>query len=149
MNERLQGQLRLITAQFVWIAALLHVGVGVVQWYRRVQYGIWLPQDVRFALFILSGLALIGGLYFAARAEDRRPYYLAGIAIMLGYVAGYFAWHFFGHRPYILWGPGQPYDSVSRQWFLDHLLAGPIEFGAILVEVFAAVLLAVLYRTEN
>lgn len=149
MDEAGQRALRFVAAQLVFVVALLHLGLGAFQWFRWLQAGFLLPRDVRWPVFVLSGLAVLVGLYPARRTTDRRPYYAAGTVVMLGYAVGYFAWHLSGHRPLLLFGPRAGTESVSVQWFLDHLFAGPVETLAILAEVLAAGTLLVLLLTDR
>jgi hypothetical protein len=136
--------LEFVAVQLVVVAAMLHVALGVFNWQRWFEAGFLVPEDTRWPLFIVSGIALLLGTAIAHTRENRRPFYAAGIAVMLSYVVGYFAWHLLGHRQYILFGQGVGTEQPSLQWFLDHLLAGPVEFGAIVVEVTAIIVLAAL-----
>ena len=139
-----------VTAQLVFIAALIHLGLGLFQWLEKLVLAGWLvPRDARWPVFTLSGLAVLVGMYAAARAENRRPYYVAGIAVMLGYVVGYFGWHLSGHRPLLIVGRGLPHDIDTVQFVLDHLFAGPLEFFAIFTEVTLAVVLAYLLVVDR
>jgi len=139
-----------VASQLVFVAALIHVAVGAVNWIRWLSAGFLLPQDARWPVFVLSGLAVIVGIYAASRAENRRPYYLAGVVVMLGYVVAYFGWHLGGHRLFLVAGPAAGNaETITVQWFLDHLFAGAVEFVSILVETVAAVALAVLYVTAG
>jgi len=139
-----------VTAQLVFIAALIHLGLGLFQWLEKLVLAGWLvPRDARWPVFTLSGLAVLVGMYAAARAENRRPYYVAGIAVMLGYVVGYFGWHLGGHRLLLIVGASTGSESISVGWFLDHLFAGPVEFLAIVTETLAALGLAVLFVTGD
>lgn len=87
-----------VASQLVFVAALIHVAVGAVNWVRWLSAGFLVPEDARWPVFVLSGLAIVVGVFAASRAENRRPFYLAGIVVMLGYVVGYFGWHLGGHR---------------------------------------------------
>jgi len=139
-----------VTAQLVFIAALVHLGLGLFQWIEKLVLAGWLvPRDARWPVFVFSGLAVLVGMYAAARAGNRRPYYAAGIVVMLGYVVAYFGWHLGGHRLLLVAGPGAGNESISVGWFLDHLFAGPVEFLAIVTETLAALGLAVLFVTED
>ena len=60
-----------------------------------------LVADPRPLAFVLSGTALLVGLSLSRNAPDRRPYYLAGAAVALTYVVGFFAWHFTGHGGFL------------------------------------------------
>lgn len=146
MDPDTRATLRFVGAQLVFVVGLLHLVLGVLNWLRWLQVGFVVPRDARWPLFVVSGLAVLGGLVLASRAADRRPYYASGIVVMLGYVVGYFGWHLGGHRPLLVAGPAPPAtEAVSLQWFLDHLLAGPVETLAVVAEVLAAaVLLALL-----
>jgi len=139
-----------ITSQLVFIAALVHFGLGTVEWLRWLSAGFLVPQDARWPLFVLSGVAIFVGMVLAWRADNRRPFYLVGIVVMVGYVLAYFGWHLGGHRTLLVAGPaaGNP-ESISVQWLVDHLFAGPAEFLSIVVETLAAIGLAVLFLTAD
>jgi len=138
-----------VASQLVFVAALIHVGLGTVNWIRWLAAGFLVPRDARWPAFVLSALAILVGIYAASRAGNRRPYYLAGVVAMLGYVVAYFGWHLGGHRLLLVTGPAAGNaESISLQWFLDHLFAGAVEFVSILVETLAAIGLAVLFVTE-
>ena len=145
MDESAARALRFAAAQLVFVAGLLHLGLGVVNWVRWLSVGFLVPRDLRWPLFVLSGLVVLGGLVAAGRAADRRPYYAAGVVAMLGYAVGYFGWHLSGHRPLLLLGPASARETVSVAWFVDHLFAGPVETVTLFAEFLAiAALLALL-----
>lgn len=150
METRTRRLVGFATSQFVFVAAMIHLSLGLFQWLEKLLLAGWLlPRDARWPVFVLSGLAILVGMALARSAENRRPFYLAGIAVMLGYVLAYFGWHLGGHRLLLIAGPGAGTEAISFQWFLDHLFAGPVEFLAILVETLAALGLAVLFVTET
>jgi hypothetical protein len=146
MNEDRRRILRLLAAQSAFVVALIHVGVGAVEWSRWLGAGFLVPRDLRWPVFVVSGLAVVGGIYLGSRADarTRRRLYAAGIVVMAGYVVGYFLWHLTGHRPLLVLGAGAGTESVSVSWFLAHLFAGPTEFASILFETLSVVLLTVL-----
>lgn len=148
MDDRTRTALRFVASQLVFVVGLLHLGIGAMNWLRWAMAGFLLPRDLRWPVFVVSGLAVLVGLYLAREADDRTPYYAAGIVVMLGYAVGYFGWHLSGHRPLLLLGQGTPTESVSVQWFLDHLFAGAVEAVSVFAEVAAAVLLVVLLLTD-
>ena len=142
--------LEFVAVQLVVVAAMIHVVVGVLGWSSWFEAGIPLRAGARYPLLIVSGIVLLGGIAYAHTRENRRPFYAAGTLLMAGYVVGYYLWHLLGHREVILFGEQRAAnETVSVQWFLDHLLAGPAELGAIVVEV-AAILVfaALLYVTR-
>lgn len=148
MNERLRGTVWFVALQLVFMAALVHVALGVWEWSRWARAGFLVPRDLRWPVFVASGLVVLYGLHRSLYTEARDPYYLAGIVVMLGYAGGYFAWHLVGHPTGLDPSTWLTNEAITLQWFLDHLLAGPVEFFAIAVEVGAAVLLAVLYLSD-
>ena len=146
MEEDTERVVGFVTAQLVFLAALIHLSLGLFNWIRWFEAGFLVPQDARWPVFVLSGFALLVGAFYAARADDRRPFYAAGVVVMLGYVLAYFGWHIGGHRLLLVVGPSPGTTEVlSVQWFLDHLFAGPVEFVSILVETLGAVGLTLLY----
>lgn len=150
MDDDTRFVIEFVAAQAVFVAALIHLTAGVTNWLRWVRAGFLFPEDLRWPLSVVSGIAIIAGLYVGSHRERRRPFYGAGIVAMAGYVLAYFGWHLGGHRLGLVTGPsaGGP-ETVGLQWFLDHLLAGPVEFIAVAVEVLAVVLLAVLLLASD
>ncbi|MFB6361641.1 MAG: hypothetical protein ABEH59_10015 [Halobacteriales archaeon] len=148
MEARTRSVLRFVGSQLVFVVGLLHLGLGLVNWVRWLGAGFLLPRDFRWPVFVGSGLAVLAGLFLGRRAADRTPYYLAGIAVMLGYVVGYFGWHLSGHRPLLVLGQSVAAETVSVGWFLDHLFAGPVETVAIVAEVLAALTLLALLVSD-
>lgn len=141
--------LEFVAVQLVVVAAMIHVVVGMLGWSTWFEAEIPLEAGARYPLLISSGITLLAGIAYAHTRENRRPFYAAGILAMAGYIVGYFLWHLLGHRRYILFGEGAGTESISVQWFLDHLLSGPAEFGAVVVEVAAIlVFVALLYVTR-
>lgn len=148
MDDRTRTAVRFVASQLVFVVGLLHLGIGAVNWLRWAMAGFLLPRDLRWPVFVVSGLAVLVGLYLAREADDRTPYYGAGVVVMLGYAVGYFGWHLSGHRSLLLLGPAADLETVSVQWFLDHLFAGAVETVSVFAEVAAAVLLVVLLLTD-
>ena len=148
MDDRADGALRFAASQLAFVVGLLHLGLGLVNWARWVGAGFLVPRDLRWPVFVVSGGAVLAGVYLARGARDRRPYYAAGVVVMAGYFVGYFAWHLTGHRPLLLLGPAAATETVSLQWFLAHLFAGPIETLALFAEAFAAAALLALWLRE-
>lgn len=150
MDEDTRFVIEFVAGQAVFVAALVHLTFGVINWARWTQAGALIPGDARWPAFVFSGGALILGLYVASHREQRRRFYAAGIVVMVGYIVGYFGWHLGGHRLLLIAGPAAGgTESITVEWFLDHLFAGPVEFGSIVVETLAAVLLAVLWVTAE
>jgi hypothetical protein len=148
MEESRALALRFVASQLVFVAALIHLGMGLVEWLRYASIGILVPPDVRWPAFVLSGVVIIGGLWLAYRAEAKRPYYLLGLVAMLGYIGGYFAWHLTGHRPLLLFGPATTH-ALTLQFVVDHYFAGTMETLSLTVEAVGAVLLGILYVFEE
>lgn len=144
MDDSRRTTVAFVASQLVFVAALIHLGLGLVEWYRYASVGFPIPPDYRWPIFVLSGVAIVAGLLAASRAERKRPFYLAGIVAMLGYVVGYFAWHLGGHRSLLLFGPSTAHE-ITLDFLVDHYFAGPMETVSLTVETVAAVLLAVLY----
>jgi hypothetical protein len=150
MEESRAVALRFLASQLVFVAALIHLGVGAMEWLRRLQYGIVVPIQLQYPLFVLSGVAVVAGLAVAWQSPRRRPWYLAGFVAMLGYVLAYFAYHLAGHRRAILWGRRlAPPEPVTLQFFVDHYFATPMATITLTVELLAAILLGVLYVADQ
>jgi hypothetical protein len=144
MEESRAVALRFVGSQLVFVAALIHIGMGAVEWSRYATIGLLVPPDLRWPAFVFSGLAIVAGLWVAYRAETKRPYYLLGILAMLAYVGGYFVWHLSGHRPLLLFGPSTTHE-LTLQFVIDHYFAGLMETLSLTIEVLAALVLGVLY----
>jgi len=139
----------LVAAHLAVVVAVLHLSMGLLNWFRWANAGFLVPRDLRWPLFVVSGLALFVGLVVAAQGRYRRPLYAGGIALMVTYVVGYFGWHMGGHRPQLIFGRGSTHEEPFFTVFVDHLFAGPVEFVAIVAEVALAVVLASLLVRES
>ncbi|NEU58283.1 hypothetical protein [Halorussus sp. MSC15.2] len=139
----------LLAAHLAVLVAVIHVTLGLYNWIRWASAGFLVPRDLRWPLFVFSGVALVVGLVLATRGRYRRPLYLGGIALMAVYVGGYFAWHATGHRPLLLFGEGAGHTGPLVPFLLDHLFAGPVKFLALTSEVALAVVLAYLFVRES
>src|SRR6056297_4155004 len=120
-----------VGAHLVVIVAVIHLSLGLYNWFRWANAGFLLPRDVRWPLFVVSGLALVVGLLLAAQGRYRRQLYAGGILLMAVYVVGYFGWHATGHRPLVLFGTGSTHTGPIVPFLLDHLLAGPVKTLAV------------------
>jgi hypothetical protein len=149
MDDDLPAPVYLLAAHLAVVVAVIHLSLGLFNWLRWASAGFLFPQDVRWPLFVASGVALVLGLLLAAQGRYRRPLYVGGILLMVGYVVGYFGWHLGGHRTFLLFGEntGHHHEPLSTV-LLDHLFAGPVEFLAIASEVALAVVLAYLLVRE-
>jgi len=144
MDDRQRLAITFVASQLVFVAALLHLAIGAIEWYRYVSIGMFVPPEIRYPLFVLSAVAILAGMTVAWQSERRKPWYLLGVVAMLGYVFGYFFWHLSGHRPLFLFGPATSHP-LTLQFLVDHYLAGSFETISLTVELLAAVLLGVLY----
>ncbi|MFC6989404.1 hypothetical protein ACFQJD_13100 [Haloplanus sp. GCM10025708] len=105
--------------------------------------------DPRPLLFVISGVALVGGTLLVARGFPRRPLYAGGIALMCTYILGYFAWHLSGHGGFL---PGREplyHGLTPLQAVVDHLRTYPVARLSKLAETLLLVVLVVLYRREE
>ena len=139
----------LVTAHLAVLVAVIHLTMGLYNWIRWANAGFLIPRDLRWPLFVFSGVVMIVGLLLAAQGRYRRPLYLGGIALMAVYVLGYFGWHVGGHRPLLFIGEGAGHTGPLVPFLLDHLFAGPVKFLAIASEVALAVMLAYLLVAES
>lgn len=144
MDESRRRTLAFVASQLVFVAALIHVGFGAIEWLRYAIVGLLVPPDLRWPLFVASGLAILAGMALAYRAERRRPFYLLGVLAMLAYVLAYFLWHLGGHRALLLVGPSTTHE-LTLGFVLDHYFAGPRETISLTIELVAALILGVLY----
>lgn len=150
MDDDLPSPVYLLAAHLAVVVAVIHLSLGLYNWIRWANAGFFFPRDVRWPLFVLSGVVLVLGLLVAAQGRHRRPLYLGGILMMAAYVVGYFGWHVGGHRTlfFVGEGTGHHHEPLSAV-LLDHLFAGPVEFLAVASEVSLAVVLAYLLAAES
>jgi hypothetical protein len=149
MNLRAFDPLHVVAVHLAVLVAVIHLALGVSNWLTYLSGGILVPPDVRWPLFVLSGLAIVAGLVAAIGGVDRRPLYAAGVALMIVYVVGYFAWHAGGHRPLLIVGPGTHHHGSTLAYLLAHVVAGPAEFLALASETALAGLLGYLYYHDR
>ena len=149
MNLRAFDPLHVVAAHLAVLVAVLPLALGVSNWLTYLSAGILVPPDVRWPLFVLSGLAIVAGLVAAIAGVDRRPLYAAGVALMVVYVVGYFAWHVGGHRPLLIVGPGTHHHGSTLSYLLAHVFAGPVEFLALAGETALAGALGYLYSRDR
>jgi len=150
MNLREFDAIHVVTAHLVVLVAVVHLALGVSNWLTYLGAGILVPPDLRWPLFVVSGIALVGGLLAAVAGAERRPLYLGGIALMVVYVVGYFAWHASGHRPLFVIGPGTDHHGSTLASLAAHAVAGPVESLALASETALAGLLgSLLYRERS
>lgn len=126
MDDRYRSAVVFVASQLVFLAAVVHVVVGAQKWGEYASYGILVPSDIRWPLFVVSGVAVVAGIGLARRSARERRWYLAG------------------HRPQFVFGPGTGHE-VTVGSMVGHYLAGPLETFTLTVEVLAAILLLVLY----
>lgn len=143
------SRIHFVAAQLAVVVAVIHLSLGVLNWTRWLMAGFLVPRDFRWPLFVVSGAAIIIGLFVAAAGRYRRPLYLGGIVLMVGYILGYFGWHLSGHRPLLLLGAGTQHRGPLLPFLLDHLFAGPVVFLALISEFALLVLLLYLLITES
>lgn len=108
-----------------------------------------LVYDPRPLLFVLSGIGVLLGVKLVILGVERERIYLLGMALMVAYFVGYFAWHLSGHGGFL---PGReplyhglhPVEAV-----VAHLVGNPVVAIAKLAEAALFAVLAVLYRREQ
>ena len=146
MKESRETAIRFVASQLVFLAALIHLGVGLAEWLGRLQVGILVPFQFRYPLFVFAGVAVMAGMAVAWQSERKRIWYLAGFVTMLAFVFTYFAYHLGGHRTLIFFGQSlAPAEGLSIGFFVDHYFATMLSTVTLTVELAAAALLGVLY----
>ena len=108
-----------------------------------------LAGDPRPVLFVISGLAIIGGVLLVLWDFPRKPIYGLGILLMLIYIGGYFAWHLSGHGGFL---PGREplYHGLTPiEAVVAHLRDYPIARWAKIAEFLLLVVLLILYQRES
>lgn len=138
-------------AYTIAIIHLFHPSLGLPAFVAYIAAGTPLI-DPRPAAFVLSGVAIIIGVNLIALGIPRPPIYLLGIALMILYITGYFAWHMFGHGAWWPLGPEQPSMSHTVTEILfgpHHLRSNRLALASKLAELALLVVLAVLYSRES
>lgn len=149
MTEDASWRVRLVGANLAFIAAGIHLLMGLRFWLIYARAGNLIPPDPRVALWTISGLAIFAGMGALYLGAPKRPLYGLGAGMMAVYVLGYFSWHLGGHGKFYLGGNPDLHGVPLSTYLLDHLLAGPIETVSIGIEVALFVLLVILlYRDE-
>lgn len=149
MDSDFPSPAALVAAHLAIVVAVIHLSMGLLEWFQYAAIGLLIPPDLRWLLFVVSGLAIVAGLVLAAQGRYRRPLYVGGIILMATYVVGYFGWHWGGHRRLLLFGEGTHHHGPLVPFLVEHLFAGPIEFLAIASEVALAILLAYLLIRDS
>lgn len=142
----------LITAGVLaYLVAAVHLfhpsrGFGRLVVMLSVDPGL-LAADPRPLAFVLSGLAILVAVPAVAQGFSERPVVVAGVALTVAYLVGYFAWHLSGHGG-ILPGREPLYHGLTPvQAVVDHLTTDPWAAVAVVAElVLLAVLVVLLSR---
>ena len=149
-SERLDADaLRIVGAGLAFLVAIVHLYWGMPRLIAYLNVGTM--PDPRPPLFVLSGVAILIGVTIVAAGGDRRPVYVAGIALMLAYLLGYGAWHtVLGHGAFWPWGPGgHVHGGNPIVVIAEHLVADPLALVSKLAELALLAILIVLYRLES
>lgn len=146
--------LRYVAAALAVVVAALHLfhpdyGIFALMTYLSIPS---LP-DPRPLAFVLSAVAILLGMALVADGVlSRKTAALAGIGLMIAYIAGYFGWHMFGHGAWWPWGTGLGGHSHSFGEILfgnEHLRSDPIALGSKVAEIALLVVLALIYADES
>lgn len=107
-----------------------------------------LVSHPRPLLFVVSSIAIILGVPLAATNRHRKTVYACGIALMLAYIVGYFAWHLSGHGGFLPSREPLYHGMTPLEALVSHL---SYDFRALiskLTELTLLAILIVLYRRE-
>lgn len=100
--------------------------------------------------FTASGIAIIVAVMLVWFGAPRKPIYALGMALMVTFIVGYFAWHFTGHGGFLpgrgAYGHGElgPLENV-----IAHLASDAWARASKLAETALLIVLAVLYYRER
>jgi hypothetical protein len=147
-------QLELLAVGLAVVVALVHMfhpdrGVARLTLLFSADPGLLLAQPRPLA-FVVSSFLLLVGASAIALGVSSRGLYVAGMALMVTYVVGYFAWHFSGHGGFL---PGReplhhglpPHEAV-----VSHLSGSALASTAVVAEVFLLLVCASLFwRRRN
>lgn len=150
MNAENRRTVELLALQLAGLVVAIHLSWGLSRLAGQLRHGVYI--DPRPGTFVLSAAAIIAGVAYVALGGRRRPVYLLGIALMLTYMLGYWAWHLIGHVPAMPWVETQ--TDPHPEWgpvetLVRHLAADPIALVSKLVEGALAIVLGVLYVEEG
>jgi hypothetical protein len=130
MEEARVRKLRFVALQVVGAAAVVHLVVGGAELLRIAGAGLLGPYltnfvaaDPRPILFLLSGLAIVGGIVAVARGHlDYRTGYRLGLLMLGVYVLSWVGWHTVLDHGFALGGetPTNP-DSHAHDGLLGTL----------------------------
>jgi len=110
----------------------------------------WQFPDPRPLLFVGSGMAILLGIARVLDGRDPKPLYLAGIGLMIAYLAGYALWHTgLAHGAFWPWGP-EPITHEESAWRVVaiHLRGDPVALVSKILELGLLGVLTVLYRRD-
>lgn len=146
-------RLRYAGAGLAYLVAALHLFHPKLGFSRLVLVVSANPEllltDPRPLAFALSGFAIVAGVTALLLGVPSRPVYVAGIALMVTYVGGYFAWHLSGHGGFLpgrrpLYHGFQPHEAV-----IAHLTTDLWAAVLIVLEIALLTVLITLYRRES
>ena len=140
---------RYLAGALALLVAGIHLYWGFPRLVVYIQAGM--VPDPRPLLFVASAIAILLGIARVLDGSDPDRIYLAGIGLMLAYIAGYALWHTgLAHGAFWPWGP-EPitHDESALRVVADHLLADRLAQVSKLAEALLAAVLFVLYRGQN
>ena len=149
VGSDLPSPVYLVAAHLALVVAVIHLTMGLFDWFRYMSVGIYIPPDPRILPFVASGVAVVLGMLLAAQGRYRRPLYAGGIVVMVGYILGYFSWHWNGHHSLIPFNQRTQHEGPLLSFFIEHLFAGTVEFLALASEFALAVVLLYLLIKES
>jgi len=141
--------IHIVAAHLALVTAVVHLALGILNWVQYASAGILLPPDLRWPLFVASGLAIVVGMVALVSGYPKRPLYVGGSVLMIVYIVGYFGWHVSGHRPLLVVGTGTHHHGSTVSYLLAHVVAGPAEFLSLVSEAGLLVVLLYLLVTEE
>lgn len=150
MNAETRRWVELAALQLAGLVVAVHLYWGLGRFVERLRFGVFV--DPRPVLFVVSSMAIIAGVAYVAVGGHRRPVYALGIALMLTYILGYWAWHLIGHVPAMPWVDSQPHPHPGWgpvETLVYHLAEDPLALFSKTVEALLAVVLGVLWDDER
>lgn len=121
----LTRSLRLFGLQLVLVVAATHLYWGLPKLVLYLRAG--LIPDPRPPLFVVSSLVLLSGLVALYHGAPKRPIYVLGLLLVVGYLFGYVSWHLGDHGGFLPWIEGyghfhgNPLSTVQA-----HLIGDPV-----------------------
>jgi hypothetical protein len=146
-------QLELLAVGLGVLVALVHMfhpdrGVARLTLLLSADPGLLLAQPRPIAFVASSFLVLVGASALALGVSSR-GIYAAGMALMVTYVGGYFAWHFSGHGGFLPNREPLHHGLAPHEAVISHLSGSLLATTAVVTEVLLLLVCASLFWRQR